>query len=217
MADFWASFRVFRRFRRISRSVFLGVFPDLSPICRRVCKRLSGTFRRAFHRLSGGLWRVFRRVFHKSFRKEQADAIQKSRRFGTVLVHHQVENQPAVPKEKEVMPKKPKRPCSYPGCPNLTDGQYCEEHRTQARQQYDRYERAPRTASKYGRAWHRIRARYAAAHPLCEQCFKEGRYTPVEEVHHIIPISRGGTHAESNLMSLCKSCHNKIHHDLGDR
>lgn len=115
------------------------------------------------------------------------------------------------------MPRKPKRPCSYPGCPNLTDGQYCEQHRKYARQQYDQYERAPHTASKYGRAWHRIRARYVAAHPLCEQCLKEGRITPVEEVHHIVPISKGGTHAEDNLMSLCQSCHNKIHHDLGDR
>ena len=26
------------------------------------------------------------------------------------------------------MPRKPKRPCSYPGCPNLTDGRFCEEH-----------------------------------------------------------------------------------------
>lgn len=26
------------------------------------------------------------------------------------------------------MPRKPKRPCSYPGCPKLVDGQYCEEH-----------------------------------------------------------------------------------------
>ena len=26
------------------------------------------------------------------------------------------------------MPKKPKRPCSYPGCSKLTDGRFCEEH-----------------------------------------------------------------------------------------
>ena len=26
-----------------------------------------------------------------------------------------------------------------------------------------------------------------------------------------------GTHARENLMSLCQSCHTKIHHDLGDR
>lgn len=27
------------------------------------------------------------------------------------------------------MPRKPKRGCAYPGCPKLTDGQYCEEHK----------------------------------------------------------------------------------------
>ena len=115
------------------------------------------------------------------------------------------------------MPRKPKRPCSYPGCPNLTDGQYCKEHEAVARRQYNKYERAPDINKKYGRAWKRIRDRYAAPHPLSEMCLKEGRMTPVDEVHHIVPISRGGTHARDNLMSLCRSCHAKIHHDLGDR
>jgi 5-methylcytosine-specific restriction protein A len=115
------------------------------------------------------------------------------------------------------MPRKPKRPCAYPGCPNLTHGTYCEQHQIQARRQYDQYRRPADTAKKYGRAWHRIRARYAAAHPLCERCLQEGKLTPVEEVHHIVPVSRGGTHAEENLMSLCQSCHNRIHHEMGDR
>ena len=115
------------------------------------------------------------------------------------------------------MPRKPKRPCSYPGCPNLTDGQYCKEHEAIARRQYNKYERSADVNKKYGRAWKRIRDRYAAAHPLCEMCLKEGRLTPVEEVHHIVPLSQGGTHRNDNLMSLCQSCHTKIHHDLGDR
>ena len=112
------------------------------------------------------------------------------------------------------MPRKPKRPCSYPSCPNLTDGQYCKEHEAAARRQYNKYERSADVNKKYGRAWKRIRDRYAAAHPLCEMCLKEGRLTPVDEVHHIVPISQGGTHARDNLMSLCRSCHTKIHHDL---
>ncbi len=115
------------------------------------------------------------------------------------------------------MPKKPKHPCAHPGCPNLTDRQYCADHEKEERRKYDRYERRPDVNRKYGRAWKRIRDRYAAEHPLCELCLKEGRLTPVEEVHHILPVSRGGTHARSNLMSLCQSCHTKIHHDLGDR
>ena len=70
---------------------------------------------------------------------------------------------------------------------------------------------------KYGRAWKRIRDRYAAEHPLCERCLAEGRVTLMEEVHHIVPVSKGGTHDRSNLMSLCRSCHNKIHIEMGDR
>lgn len=36
---------------------------------------------------------------------------------------------------------------------------------------------------------------------------------PTDEVYHIVPATRGGTHEDSNLMSLCRSCHNKIHHE----
>ena len=115
------------------------------------------------------------------------------------------------------MPKKPRRPCSYPGCPNLCDGQYCEEHRKQARRQYDKYERSPYVNKKYGRAWKRIRDRYVAEHPLCEMCLEQGKLTPVDEVHHVLPVSKGGTHARGNLMARCRSCHKKIHHELGDR
>lgn len=30
-------------------------------------------------------------------------------------------------------------------------------------------------------------------------------------VHHIIPVSQGGTNDESNLMLVCKECHHRIH------
>ena len=115
------------------------------------------------------------------------------------------------------MPKKPKHPCAYPGCPNLTDNQYCLQHEKIARQQYDKYQRNPHVNKTYGRAWKRIRDRYASEHTLCEMCLKEGRVTLMEEVHHILPVSRGGRHNKENLMSLCRSCHNKIHIELGDR
>ena len=107
------------------------------------------------------------------------------------------------------MPKRPLRPCSHPGCPNLCEGQFCEQHRVEERRRYDKYERSSDVNRKYGRAWKRIRDRYAAEHPLCEMCLKEGRLTPVQEVHHILPVSKGGTHARDNLMSLCQSCHTK--------
>ena len=62
------------------------------------------------------------------------------------------------------MPNKPKRPCRYPGCGRLSDGPYCEIHRKVVKKEYDRYERSPDINKKYGRAWKRIRDRYAAEH-----------------------------------------------------
>ena len=40
---------------------------------------------------------------------------------------------------------------------------------------------------------------------------------PVEEIHHKLPLSEGGTHDRSNLIALCKSCHLQIHAKRGDR
>ena len=114
------------------------------------------------------------------------------------------------------MPTKPKRPCSYPGCPRLTDSQYCEEHRKEARQKYDKYERSPDVNRKYGRAWKRIRDKYVSQRPFCELCFEKGILVPAQEVHHKLPLSEGGTHERSNLIALCKSCHAKIHAERGD-
>lgn len=108
------------------------------------------------------------------------------------------------------MPRKPKRPCSHPGCPKLTDGRFCEEHAKAENKRYEKYDRDPAVHRRYGRAWKRIRDRHIATHPLCEMCKRQGRITPAEEVHHIKPLSQGGTHDDSNLMSLCKECHSRI-------
>lgn len=115
------------------------------------------------------------------------------------------------------MPSKPKRPCSHPGCPELVDGRFCKKHEKEYNRNYEKYKRDPKTHKRYGKAWRAIRKRYVAEHPLCEMCLKENRMTKVEEVHHILPLSRGGTNDEDNLMSLCKSCHSKIHAKSGDR
>lgn len=108
------------------------------------------------------------------------------------------------------MPRKPKHPCATRGCPRLTHRRYCEEHQKQENKRYETYQRDPRTRQRYGATWRRVRAQYVSGHPLCEQCAKEGRFTPTEEVHHITPLSAGGTHEEKNLMSLCSSCHSRI-------
>ena len=41
------------------------------------------------------------------------------------------------------MPRKPKRPCSFPGCPKLTEGRFCEEHAKAEARRYEKYQRDP--------------------------------------------------------------------------
>lgn len=115
------------------------------------------------------------------------------------------------------MPRKPKRPCSHPGCPKLTDGRYCDEHTKLHNHNYEKYERNPQTKKRYGRVWKRIRDSYVKTHPFCERCFEKGILVEVEEVHHIKPLAEGGTHDRSNLISLCRPCHARIHAERGDR
>ena len=62
-----------------------------------------------------------------------------------------------------------------------------------------------------------IRDKYAVGHPFCEKCYERGVLVPVEEIHHKLPLSEGGTHDRSNLIALCKSCHSQIHAKRGDR
>ena len=117
------------------------------------------------------------------------------------------------PKRGKLMPKKPKRPCKYNGCPKLTDHKsgYCEEHRKDMQQHYERFARGYNHRERYGGAWKKIRDKYIKAHPLCERCIAEKRATVATLVHHKMPLTNGGTNDESNLMSLCVSCHERIH------
>ena len=108
------------------------------------------------------------------------------------------------------MPLKPKRPCSYPGCPNLTTERFCEAHAKKESQRYERYDRDPAKKKRYGRSWRCIRDQQLAEYPLCEQCQRAGKITPAREVPHIKPLSHGGTQDQDNLMSLCTPCHSEI-------
>lgn len=120
-------------------------------------------------------------------------------------------------KERCNVPKKPKRPCSFPGCPELVEGRYCEKHKREVNQHYNRYQRDPETSKRYGRRWRKIRKAFITANPLCGECKRQGKFTPAEEVHHIIPLAEGGTHNSDNLMSLCKSCHSRLTAKEGGR
>ena len=115
------------------------------------------------------------------------------------------------------MPRKPRKPCRYPGCSALTDDSYCPEHKRLVAAQYNRYERTPDMKKRYKGPWPAIRRRFLAGHPLCEMCLREGMYTEAREVHHILPLADGGSHDTSNLMALCKPCHSRITATEGGR
>jgi hypothetical protein len=46
----------------------------------------------------------------------------------------------------------------------------------------------------------------------CRNC-KRSRDEVVLETHHVVPVSRGGSHSEENLRVLCHQCHEAAHED----
>jgi len=107
------------------------------------------------------------------------------------------------------MPYKPKQYCRFPGCNQLVDTRYCEQHKKPV----SKYEEDRESASNrgYDRKWQRLRAYKLRLNPLCEECLKHGIVEPAEEVHHIKSVEQ---YPElrlvlDNLESLSKSCHSK--------
>jgi len=114
------------------------------------------------------------------------------------------------------MPIKPKKPCAYPNCPNLTHDRFCEQHKQTENRRYNKYQRNPAINKRYGKEWKRISKAYRQAHPLCELCQEAGRITRAECVHHKKKIADGGGNDYDNLQALCLACHSRIHCQEGD-
>lgn len=108
------------------------------------------------------------------------------------------------------MPSRPKKPCSWPGCQELTTERFCEKHKKQERKQQD--ERRGTAAQRgYDARWRKARERFLRENPLCVECLRAGRLTPATEVDHRIP-HRGNYDLfwdVSNWQALCKQCHSR--------
>ena len=81
-----------------------------------------------------------------------------------------------------------------------------------------------RQALYQSKRWKDLRMYMVQKYPLCQDCLKEGRITPTEEVHHIkSPFARNiseeekarRAYDEDNLVALCRECHIKRHHPEG--
>ncbi|MFD2704072.1 HNH endonuclease [Salibacterium lacus] len=108
------------------------------------------------------------------------------------------------------MPRKPKKPCSYPRCSALTYDRFCDEHKTTYTRQADK-KRGTATQRGYDARWRKARAWYLKRHSLCVHCRQKNRYTPADVVDHIMPHrgDYGLFWDEENWQSLCKACHDK--------
>lgn len=84
--------------------------------------------------------------------------------------------------------------------------------------------RKERQALYNTKRWRETRDYMRMEYPLCQDCLKEGRITPMEEVHHIrSPFVRGLSPEEKekrsfdieNLVCLCVDCHMRRHNPSG--
>jgi 5-methylcytosine-specific restriction enzyme A len=107
------------------------------------------------------------------------------------------------------MPSAPKRPCTYPGCPELTLNGRCEKHKRQELKDIDR-QRGNANARGYDYRWQLARSSFLNKHPLCTECHRNGMVVAAAVVDHITP-HRGDRKLfwdVGNWQSLCE-----MHHD----
>ncbi|QCK81885.1 HNH endonuclease [Geobacillus kaustophilus NBRC 102445] len=118
------------------------------------------------------------------------------------------------------MPNRPLKPCAVPGCPNLTQGRYCEKHKHKEQQDkaerhryYDEHLRDQTARDFYhSKEWQRVRrAALVRDHYLCQHCLAKKRITPADVVDHIVPVRVDWSLRLTldNLQSLCNPCHNR--------
>lgn len=70
--------------------------------------------------------------------------------------------------------------------------------------------RASAAARGYDARWRKVRKRYLARNPVCEDCQEQGDVTVADMVDHIIPLRAGGARLDPrNLRALCWPCHGK--------
>lgn len=101
--------------------------------------------------------------------------------------------------------------CKASGCIKIAadKGAYCSEHSKASAgylEQRDGYRQHYQTND-----WHKKSKRIRDNQMHCQHCYDNGRLVKANLVHHIVSIRDGGTDDESNLIPLCRSCHDLVH------
>lgn len=115
-----------------------------------------------------------------------------------------------------------KKICNEPGCNELINKSgpsKCDKHIKNRHKQY-RAKRIDTNELEFysSNTWRRLRNYKIKMDPLCEKCLDDGIIKMATTVHHIKELKK---HRElgltiANLMSICNSCHNKIHRGKND-
>ncbi len=90
-------------------------------------------------------------------------------------------------------------------------------HRRREAEKADRSRKA-RQKIYQSQTWQDMRRGHLMCHPLCEVCEAVGRTTMAVDVHHlqtfVTPdgVRRDLAYDMTNLVSLCKQCHQRVHH-----
>jgi 5-methylcytosine-specific restriction enzyme A len=101
------------------------------------------------------------------------------------------------------MPRGALKPCTYPGCGNLSLSSRCPQHP---------YPIAPDkrlSAAKrgYDNGWNHLRRWHLRRFPIC-QIKAKCAGAPATEVDHVTPLNLGGARLDPhNLQSACGACH----------
>lgn len=105
------------------------------------------------------------------------------------------------------MPTAPLRPCTTPGCPELTNRSRCPTHRLQVERTYDR-RRGTAHQRGYDRRWQKYRAWYLAHHPWCQHPGCGVMATDVDHVDGLGPKGPRG-YDPANCRGLCHPHHSE--------
>jgi 5-methylcytosine-specific restriction protein A len=114
------------------------------------------------------------------------------------------------------MPVSAPKPCRHHGCGKLVgDGSgYCPDHKRAAPGSFADRTRGSRHERGYGTDWDKLRESiFRRDNGLCQECLRQGKLTAVGHkpysayCDHIVPKFEGGTDDDSNLQTLCRSCH----------
>lgn len=111
------------------------------------------------------------------------------------------------------MPTRPPRQCRKQGCPHTVTGAtgYCDTHKGEPYRWEQERENSGQRG--YDATWQRLRRRYLALHPFCQDCRERGQVVEATLVHHVVPVLEDRTQRleTGNLRALCARCHAAAH------